>query len=232
MKTVFKKLVLTTIPFLLMGCSTAPTENKNNENGNGTNEQGKEEGKEQGNEQGNTHTHEWSTEWEKDASYHWHKCASCNEKNDNAAHDWNEWQTTNLGTMLNDARYNLNYVKTRTCKVCGFEELDKDWCEGLSFLGGEPMSYFSDNRKQVISFAKEVKEKYPNKDIWLWSGYTFEEIVSNDETKEILNYIDVLVDGPFVESLKNLGLKWKGSENQRVLDIKNYRNTGVLKEVE
>ena len=139
MKNGFKKLILTTIPFLLMGCGTTPEENNsqpgndtnqqgNNEQGNGNgqgnNEQGNGNG--QGNEQGNNHTHEWGTEWESDATNHWHKCNSCNEKKDSAAHDWNEWQTTNLGTMLNDARYNLNNVKTRTCKVCGFEELDKD----------------------------------------------------------------------------------------------------------
>jgi len=104
-----------------------------------------------------------------------------------------------------------------------FDELDKDWCEGLSLLGGEPMSILSDNRKQVISFAKEVKEKYPKKDIWMWSGYTMDELKNDPATKEILDYVDVLIDGPFVEEKKDISLKWKGSSNQNVIKI-NHRD--------
>ncbi len=101
-----------------------------------------------------------------------------------------------------------------------FAELDKDWCKGLSLLGGEPMSMLSDNRKQVIALAKEVKEKYPDKDIWMWSGYSYDEIANDPTTKDILNYIDVLVDGPFIEEQKDISLKWKGSKNQNVIHIK------------
>ena len=101
-----------------------------------------------------------------------------------------------------------------------FAELDKDWCKGLSLLGGEPMSRLSDNRKQIVAFAKEVKEKYPDKDIWMWSGYTKAEIEQMEDGKEILDYIDVLVDGPFVEELKDISLKWKGSSNQNVIYLK------------
>jgi len=104
-----------------------------------------------------------------------------------------------------------------------FNELDKDWCKGLSLLGGEPMSMLSDNRKQVIALAKEVKEKYPDKDIWMWSGYSYEELKENPDCREILNYIDVLVDGPFVEELKDISLKWKGSANQNVIYLKDKR---------
>lgn len=102
-----------------------------------------------------------------------------------------------------------------------FNELDKEHCVGLSLLGGEPMSRLSDNRKQVIAFAKEVKEKYPEKDIWMWSGYTIEEISSDESMKDILKYIDVLIDGPFIEELKDISLKWKGSSNQRVIFLHN-----------
>ena len=137
MKNAFKKLVLATIPFLVMGCSTPkddpdankdksgeqqPGGNGSGENGNGSGENGNGSG-ENG---GNTHTHSWKTDWEKDENNHWHACEGCSEKNDNAAHDWNEWQTVNLGELLNNERYNLNNVKTRTCKVCGYEQLDKD----------------------------------------------------------------------------------------------------------
>lgn len=104
-----------------------------------------------------------------------------------------------------------------------FAELDKPWCAGLSLLGGEPMSVLSDNRRQVIAFAKEVKGKYPDKDIWMWSGYTYDEIKGDPETREILDYIDVLVDGPFVEELKDISLEWRGSSNQNLIRIGHER---------
>ena len=101
-----------------------------------------------------------------------------------------------------------------------FKELEHDWCKGLSILGGEPMSKLSDNRQQVIAFAKEVKEKYPTKDIWLWSGYTFEELNEDPSTKDIFKYIDTLVDGPFIEEKKDLSTPFRGSTNQRLIEIK------------
>jgi anaerobic ribonucleoside-triphosphate reductase activating protein len=87
----------------------------------------------------------------------------------------------------------------------------------LSILGGEPLSKLSDNRKQVILFAKEVKEKFPNKTIFLWSGYLLDEIQADDSMKDILKYIDVLVDGPFIEEQKDLSIPFRGSRNQRIL---------------
>ena len=98
-----------------------------------------------------------------------------------------------------------------------FKELEHDWCRGVSFLGGEPLSKLSDNRKTVIAFAKEVKEKFPTKDIAIWSGYTLEEIQVDDSMKDILKYVDVLVDGPFIEEQKDLSVPFRGSRNQRIL---------------
>ena len=98
-----------------------------------------------------------------------------------------------------------------------FNELNHEWCKGLSILGGEPLSKLSDNRKQVILFAKEVKEKFPNKTIFLWSGYLLDEIQTDDSMKDILKYIDVLVDGPFIEEQKDLSIPFRGSNNQRIL---------------
>ena len=69
----------------------------------------------------------------------------------------------------------------------------------MSFLGGEPLSTLSDNRKQVIALAKEIRERFPDKDQWIWSGYSLEEIQADDSMKDILKYVDVLVDGPFIE---------------------------------
>ena len=87
----------------------------------------------------------------------------------------------------------------------------------MSFLGGEPLSRLSDNRKQVIALAKEIRERFPDKDQWIWSGYTLEEIQADDSMKDILKYVDVLVDGPFVEEQKDLSIPFRGSRNQRIL---------------
>ena len=101
-----------------------------------------------------------------------------------------------------------------------FKELAEPTCDGLSLMGGEPLSKVSDNRKQIIQLCKECKERFPEKDIWVWSGYTFEEIAGDRSMNEILNYVDVIVDGAFVESKKDLSCPWRGSSNQRVIDVK------------
>ena len=91
---------------------------------------------------------------------------------------------------------------------------DFDYINGLSILGGEPMH--PTNVPGTISLAKKFKEKYPNKNIWVWTGYKFEDIPN----KDALPYIDVLVDGQFITELYAPNLKWKGSANQRVIDVK------------
>ena len=101
-----------------------------------------------------------------------------------------------------------------------FKELAEPTCDGLSLMGGEPLSKCSDNRKQIIQLCKECKERFPEKDIWVWSGYTFEEIAGDKAMNGILNYVDVIVDGAFVESKKDLSCPWRGSSNQRVIDVK------------
>ena len=101
-----------------------------------------------------------------------------------------------------------------------FKELAEPTCDGLSLMGGEPLSKVSDNRKQIIQLCKECKERFPEKDIWVWSGYTFEEIAGDKAMCGILNYVDVIVDGAFVESKKDLSCPWRGSSNQRVIDVK------------
>ena len=89
---------------------------------------------------------------------------------------------------------------------------NKDYIEGLSILGGEPL-----NIEGVTLLDKTFKEKYPNKTIWLWSGYIFDEYTKN---QEIVNYLDVVVDGQFKIDLSSPLLKYKGSSNQRVIDVK------------
>ena len=86
--------------------------------------------------------------------------------------------------------------------------------EGLSILGGEPMH--PKNIEGTTQLAKAFKEKFPNKTLWGWTGFLFDEHLKG---KEVLNYFDVLVDGQFVEELFRPTLKWRGSANQRVIDV-------------
>ena len=85
---------------------------------------------------------------------------------------------------------------------------------GLSILGGDPFE--PENQSGVLELCKKAKEMHPEKDIWVWTGYEFENL----ESLPVFEYIDVLVDGPFVESLKNLSLFYRGSLNQRVIDVR------------
>ena len=98
-----------------------------------------------------------------------------------------------------------------------FDELEKPYCRGLSLLGGDPMSKIGDIRPTVISLCRGVRERFPDKDVWMWSGYTFQELLSDDTTKEVFDYIDYLVDGPYIEELRDLSLKFRGSSNQRII---------------
>ena len=91
---------------------------------------------------------------------------------------------------------------------------EKDEVKGLSILGGEPMHPV--NIEGTTKLAKAFKEKFPEKDIWAWSGFRYEDL----KDKEVLKYIDVLVDGTYKDELHDPTLKWKGSSNQRVVDIK------------
>ena len=94
------------------------------------------------------------------------------------------------------------------------ELASKDYIVGLSILGGEPMH--PKNIAGTTKLAKMFKQKYPNKNIWMWTGFLFDDL----KDKEIFKYIDVLVDGKFELKLSNPTLKWKGSTNQRVIDVK------------
>ena len=105
------------------------------------------------------------------------------------------------------------------------ELCDNDTIRGLSILGGEPMH--PKNIEGTTKLAKKFKEIFPDKDIWVWSGFLFDK---NLKDKEVLKYIDVLVDGQYIDELHNPTLKWKGSSNQRVIDVQKslQSNTIVL----
>lgn len=102
---------------------------------------------------------------------------------------------------------------------------ENDYIEGLSILGGEPMH--PKNIEGTGRLAKTFKQKFPNKTVWVWTGFLFENLKNSEAVK----YIDVLVDGQFVEELHNPLLKWKGSSNQRVIDVQETLTNGKVVEI-
>ncbi len=94
--------------------------------------------------------------------------------------------------------------------------IGRGYISGLTLLGGEPME--SENRKALFPFLVKVRDMYPDKNIWCYSGYTFEELIA-DGAADILKMIDVLVDGEFVLDKKDIRLPFRGSSNQRILDV-------------
>ena len=102
--------------------------------------------------------------------------------------------------------------------LCG-----QDYVKGLSILGGEPMH--PRNIEATTKLAKAFKERYPNKTIWAWSGFLFDKYLKD---KEVSKYIDVLVDGQYVDELHDPTLKWRGSSNQRVIDVPKSLATGDI----
>ena len=94
-----------------------------------------------------------------------------------------------------------------------FEALDKSYISGITFSGGDPL--FPNNRSEVFRLAKKCKELFPDKTVWLYTGYLWEEICN----LEGISDIDVVAEGEFVEALKDNSLKWIGSSNQRVINV-------------
>ena len=93
-------------------------------------------------------------------------------------------------------------------------EISKEHCAGLTLSGGDPL--YPDNILTVSTVCEVVKHSYPNKTIWLYTGYTWEQV----KTLELMKYIDVLVDGKYIEELNNINYEWAGSTNQRVIDVR------------
>lgn len=103
------------------------------------------------------------------------------------------------------------------------ESLKPDYIAGLTVLGGEPFE--KENQPEVLKLVKRVRKEFPNKTIWIFSGFTYEELISGSRASgktanEILSVCDVLVDGRFDKTKKNISLKFRGSENQRIIDLK------------
>ena len=103
-----------------------------------------------------------------------------------------------------------------------FDELEKDYVHGITFSGGDPLHIA--NVYDVTALAKEIRKKYPNKTIWLYTGSTWEDI----KEMKLMQYLDVLVDGEFVVAKKDVNLHWVGSSNQRVIDVQNSLQSGTV----
>lgn len=107
------------------------------------------------------------------------------------------------------------------------------YIKGISFLGGEPFE--KENQAGLLALAKAFKEKYPEKDIWCYSGFTYEELTGEKKSRasgelatELLSYIDVLVDGRYDKTKRNIMLRFRGSENQRLIDLNATRKNGIV----
>ena len=126
---------------------------------------------------------------------------------------------------FNEQAWDFNYGKEFTQETIDYiiDTLSFGAYAGVSFLGGEPLEI--ENQRGLLPLARKIKEVYPNKTIWCFTGYVFEKDIMENmyvkypETRELLSYIDVLVDGPYIEALRNISLTFRGSENQRLIKI-------------
>ena len=117
---------------------------------------------------------------------------------------------------FNPETWDFNYGQPFTRKTEDeiLKGLSPEWIQGLSILGGEPLE--PENRERLLPFVKRVRSIFPEKDIWLYTGYVYESI----QDEEIMKYVDVVVDGPFVEKEKDPRLAFRGSRNQRIIHLK------------
>lgn len=124
-----------------------------------------------------------------------------------------------------DFNYGEEFTKKEEEKI--IEALKPDYIKGFSLLGGEPFE--PRNQEGLVNLLERIKKEYPHKDIWCYSGYDYEKdllsgrLCQRSITDRMLSCIDILVDGRFVEELKNLKLRFKGSENQRIIDVQKSR---------
>ena len=123
-----------------------------------------------------------------------------------------------------DFEYGNEFTENTACDI--FSAVSNPSVRGLTILGGEPME--PENQKELLPFLRLFKAEFPEKTVWLYTGNTYEELIGDhrthtEETDEILSLVDILVDGRFVEEEKSLGLRFRGSKNQRIIDIKKTR---------
>ena len=135
---------------------------------------------------------------------------------------------------FNEAAWDFHFGQPFTQEVIDriLEDLSPSFVKGLTLLGGEPFD--PRNQPSIVELLRQVKAKYPEKSIWAFSGYLFDRDIlpgklgDPDITREYLSYLDVLVDGPFVQAKKNLTLRFRGSENQRLIDVPASLESGTV----
>lgn len=103
-----------------------------------------------------------------------------------------------------------------------FDYMSKDYISGITYSGGDPL--YIDNREDITNLAKVLRDRFPDKTQWLYTGYWYDDV----KDLEVMEYIDVIVDGPFINTLKDNTLHWKGSSNQRVIDVQKSRELGTI----
>ena len=126
---------------------------------------------------------------------------------------------------FNEVAWDFHYGEPFTQETVNklLQMLAPDYVKGLTLLGGEPFE--PANQPEIVSFLRQVKEKYPEKTVWAFSGYLFDKDILAGKlgpwsvTGEYLSYLDVIVDGPFVQEKKDLSLRFRGSSNQRIIDV-------------
>lgn len=135
---------------------------------------------------------------------------------------------------FNPETWDFNYGKPFTAEVEDeiFKALEPDYIEGFSLLGGEPFEV--ENQRSLLPFVRKVKTRFPQKSIWCYSGYLFDRDLTGDSavncecTAKLLSYIDIMIDGEFIETKKNLNIKFRGSENQRIIDVQKSLKEGKV----
>ena len=143
--------------------------------------------------------------------------------------------THHCKNCFNPETWSFEYGKpfTKETEDCIIECLSPDYIDGLSLLGGEPFE--PQNQELLLPFLRRVKNELPNKNIWCYTGYLFDrELLSESRarcefTDEMLSLIDVLVDGEFVQALHDISLAFRGSSNQRIIDVQKSLETGEVK---
>ncbi len=135
---------------------------------------------------------------------------------------------------FNEIAWDFNYGQPFDSAVQEkiLSELGSSFISGLSLLGGEPLE--PQNQVALYPFLQEVKRRYPEKKVWCYTGFVLDEkdgtltnkAKNTQVTKDLISLIDVLVDGPFVEDLKDIRLKFRGSSNQRIIDVKKTNEKG------
>ena len=123
---------------------------------------------------------------------------------------------------FNPETWDFNYGEpfTRKTEKEIIKALRPSWIQGLSILGGDPME--PENQKALLPLLKRIRVMCPGKDVWLYTGYTYEAV----RDSEILKWVDVLVDGPFIEAEKDISLAFRGSRNQRIILLKKGKPYG------